>query len=136
MGINYNLAVHGLEGLNLYFCVFLSAASGSAKGVKGAKGFTTAKTCSLLSRPSQGSDRGCHRTGPRLGSQCRPGMDQCGRGIAGDPCPSCSPPGSCRCYLHCHGNASPAPTACPPVSPPGRRSHAGLEPLSHHSPHS
>lgn len=61
MGINYNLAVDRLEGLNLYFYVFLSATSGSATGVKSAKGFTTAKTCSLLSRPSQSSDRGCHR---------------------------------------------------------------------------
>lgn len=34
MGINYNLAVDGWEGLNLYFYVFLSATSGSAAGVR------------------------------------------------------------------------------------------------------
>lgn len=96
MRINYNLAVDSSEGLNLCFFVFLSATSGSAEGVKGAKGFTSAKTCSLLPRPYRA------RTGDgilRLGSQCSPGTGECGRGIAGDPCPGCSPPGSCRCYL-------------------------------------
>lgn len=133
MGINYNLAVDRLEGLYLYFYGFLRAASGSAEGVKGAKGFTTAKMCSLLFRPSQSSGRGCHRKGSRF-----PVLPWHGRMW----------PRHCRSSLPFLLSAwqlpllSPLPWQCQPgshgvsacASTRQARSHAGLEPRSRHSP--
>ncbi|XP_023798626.1 uncharacterized protein LOC111940266 [Cyanistes caeruleus] len=60
-----------------YILPFLSSTC-ALSGVKGAKDFMAAKMCSQLSGPSQSSDRGCHRMGPWLRSQCCPGMGECG----------------------------------------------------------